>query len=103
MRIAASIRILIVVILALCFTDQHGANLFASTLAKQEVTGHPAAGGNFATHELIEMQHGDDLNEDSPARIPAPQFRLPDTITLPVPRLAVTSLSSCWQPPEARR
>lgn len=100
MKIAATMRILFMLIMASCFSDQHGSHLSVSVFTPHEMTSLPADAGNFSSQELVDVQHGDDITSELPLTLCSPEFTLPEVLALLVPSPALTIPSSCWQPPE---
>jgi len=76
--------------------------MLSSVFAKQEVANHPVSSGSFSSHELIDVQHVDDIISEVPAMTNSPEFILRDAIAFLVPAPVLAGPSPCWQPPEFR-
>jgi hypothetical protein len=101
MKLPATIPVLLVLILALSCFDQHTNNRIGSAFARQEVTNLPFSGGNFSSHALIDIEHGDDIISEMPVLICSPELILKHAISAFVPAPVLTGPSPCWQPPES--
>ncbi|TSA32618.1 MAG: hypothetical protein D4R64_15885 [Porphyromonadaceae bacterium] len=102
MRFAAAIRILFVLILALCFMNQHNSNMISSVFANQEMTGHPVSAGSFSSHAVPDVYHGDDIIAEMPFMDCPPELIRKVAVTFFVPAPVIANPSQCWQPPEFR-
>jgi hypothetical protein len=101
MRFAATLRILFVLILALGFMDQHNSSMLRLASAKQELAGQPVSTGNFSSHELPDVEYGEDIIAEMPLMICSPELIRKDAVTIFVPAPLITDSSPCWQPPES--
>ena len=100
MKLAATIRILFVLILALGFMDQHNGSTMSSSLSKQKAASDTANAGNFSSHPFIDVQHADDILSETFEMTGTPEFVLAGLISFPVPAAILADSSPCWQPPE---